>query len=336
MASGAGSTKILDTVMKNLMCHGDVATGTIPGPLSGGISTSPTGTDTVSAANFAFVSEMCQCVYQAHTTIYANISKTATTAELITQLGKEFTSGETGALSMGIPKGQDLLRRCFFSTRTSYKLTVDNNFFLTASPFQLIFHLNAVASIVAAMYLVSTSTHMFRNGKQTTWLDIFKSSGTAIVLGIANFTLGVVCCFYSKASDASMWTWLSLEIVLFLAMLALVYFTMMEFKETEKAKNYLYNIKNKITRKDNIQVVQRVAFWIQYIVSAPALVLLYDSLTHQRATSYLLGRSIFVIGIAAMAAGTDMFTLFYEKISAKLAKDGGMETFVRLTNDNLR
>ncbi len=35
MASGAGSTKILDTVMKNLMCHGDVATGTIPGPLPG-------------------------------------------------------------------------------------------------------------------------------------------------------------------------------------------------------------------------------------------------------------------------------------------------------------
>ncbi len=341
MASGAGSTKILDTVMKNLMCHGDVPTGTIPGPLPGGISTSPTGSDTVSAANFAYVSEMCHCVYQAHITYYTNASKTATTTDLISQIGKEFTTGEVGATPFNIPKGQDLLRRCFFSTRTSYKLSVDKTFFLAASPYQLIMHLNAAASIIAAMYLLSSSDHMWRQNNENAvmnWKGVFtlKSTMGAVFLGMLNLGLGLTCLIVSKTSDQAMGLWLGMDIALFLAMVALIYFTMTDFAHTKGSKSTMLWLKAKITHKDNILVIQRVGFWIQYLVSAPALVLLYDSMTHQRASSYLLGRSIFVIGLAGLAAGTDMFTLFYEKISAKLAKDGDMQNFASLTNDNLR
>lgn len=94
MAAGTGSTTILDAVMKLLMCHGDVSTGTLPGPLQGGVSTVTTGSDTILSPSFQFASEMCQCVYQQHKDVYANMSKTAITAELVDKLGNEFVNGK--------------------------------------------------------------------------------------------------------------------------------------------------------------------------------------------------------------------------------------------------
>lgn len=94
MSTGNGSTVILDSVMKNLMCHGDVPNSALPGPLQGGINGYTSGSDTILTSTFQFASEMCQCVYQQHKDVYANISKTATTAELVAQLGDEFTIGK--------------------------------------------------------------------------------------------------------------------------------------------------------------------------------------------------------------------------------------------------
>ena len=70
----------------------------------------------------------------------------------------------------------------------------------------------------------------------------------------------------------------------------------------------------------NIHVVQRAMFWLQYALTMPAIVLLHDTVLQQRVEEYLLVRLLLSISITMLAAGYDLLCMFNENV----AKDGGL------------
>lgn len=232
--------------------------------------------------------------------------------------------GEAAALAFGVPKGQDLLRKCFFPTRPSYKIMVDKQSFLDVSPYMLIMNINAIAGMVAAMYLISAPGYQTNHGNSLKAIisNITGRWAVGLVLGAMNLALGITCLVFSNPSTGSLWFWLSMDIVIFLIMAFLIVFTMADFTEGSKYHKY------RTVLHTNIRVIQRVGFWVQYFCVAPAIVLLYDVMTHQRATSYITSRFLFTVGLVFMGAATDMLTLFNEQLA--------LSEFSKTSLDNLR
>lgn len=67
----------------------------------------------------------------------------------------------------------------------------------------------------------------------------------------------------------------------------------------------------------NTHCVQRASFWLQYVLTMPVLVLMYDSILQQRVTEYLWTRLLLSTGIAIVAAACDMLCIFYNQLPAR-------------------
>ena len=91
----AASTILLDTVMAIMTCRIG---------------------DAVVSQNFAFTSELCQCMHQQHMGVYLGASSTVDTPAKALQLGMEYSGRETG--SFNIPKVPRLIE--FFCFNGGY------------------------------------------------------------------------------------------------------------------------------------------------------------------------------------------------------------------------
>ena len=323
MSTGAGSTAILDLVMRSMLCHGNLPASIGTGPLKGGLNGVVKGTDYYGDMSFWFASDLCQCVQRQHTKFYANVSKSATTADLVLQLGGQFTSGIVTTGLAKIPEGQDLMRACLFGTRATQMTRVDDTHALTVSPYMLIVHVNIVAGVVACLYLMAaswTGTEEARNNASF-WGIVslgFGDKVVCVVLAAVNLALGVAATVISAPPDSigAKSIWPILQGIMFITTSVCVGVISMGEKSLSFGNNGSSKIKqNMIVHQENIRVWQRMVFWMQFLCTAPAILLLHDAMAQQRDEVYLTHRLIFLFGIIALAAGSDMVAMFYENMS---------------------
>jgi hypothetical protein len=286
--------------MMLLRCHGNVSTGTGT-PLVGGI-TGATATDLpVFGSGFDYSAPICSCVYDLHTTFYhrAYTSGSVTNA-LVKRLGNRFLGSPDATAEddtlFNITKGVDLLHSCIFAHRSAQIIVSDADHVLAVSPYMTVMYINAIASIACCFYIVcSRKPH---NGAVYGFM-----LGLAVVMTV----FGAVGVIVSRESLLPFFMAGATHLIILGAVCALLFFAW----PGSQAGTY-----NQLTLMQNTMDRQRLVFWLQYILTLPAIVLLCDAMLQQKVEEYLSGRVALSVAIGFLAFGTDALFTCVERMDA--------------------
>ena len=269
---------ILGDVMRKMRCHGNHAdqTQTL---LAGGIP-GAVGTDKL-AGTFQFSAEACACMHRCHTEVFTN------------RFLSILTNPSTDLPGLLESYRQDVMRKCLFSKRPPHYMTVVYDCFLSVSPYMVVLYSGTVAGIFSALYLTVQGPNDLTVWKVATAFIIF-----------VNVVLGIVGVSIFTSSGYTIAPIILLEIVSFIIVVYLA-----SRIQRESSTGTMSGISK------NIQMMQRVAFWVQYTLTLPGIVLLYDSMQQQRSYEYLVGRVLSTIGIGFLATGCDTLCITVEKMA---------------------
>ena len=103
---------------------------------------------------------------------------------------------------------------------------------------------------------------------------------------------------------------------------------------TSKAREKLHTMYT--ASADNIAVVQRMAFWLQYALTLPGLVMLHDQVQQQRDGVLLQYRVLYSIGIVLLAAAHDCLHMFSDKVNGMLQQQPSTGSSSNSNADKLR
>ena len=155
----AGSTLVLDDVMRKMRCHGNKETAVVT-PLTGGISNA-NAVSMMMNQFFEFSSPMCLCVYEKHKFVYEPLYLTKTSHAELVELGALYTSGTIAAGTVpGMPadaKVKNLARECYMplqQNKPAEILSLLDPCVLAVSPFAVAAYCNTIASMFATLYLM--------------------------------------------------------------------------------------------------------------------------------------------------------------------------------------
>jgi hypothetical protein len=306
------STIMLDAVMKAMMCHGTNPRNTettTTFPITGGISNALVATDSETGGSFKFASEACRCVYDHHMTVF-NANFLASTPDY-DQLSQNYlTSGE------GISGGLPLMKQCLFGKKTTHWFSVEEGCWISMSPFNVVLYTNIIAGIFGALYIVDASTEAAMQQHSDAALSkmIRNFVGGNMMFSffvLLNFALGLSGILIAHASTGSK----AALILVFSACLVIVTLFYVSLKMntssssskdgvTKKFRNYIFH---------NVVDLQRMCFWIQYIVTLPGLILFHDAMNQQRSYDFISSRLLTSFGIGFLGIGYDCICMFHEK-----------------------
>lgn len=299
--SNTESTAIRNKAMMLLRCHGNVSTGTGT-PLVGGI-TGATATDIpVFGSGFDYSAPICSCVYNLHTTFYhrAYTSGSVTNA-LVKRLGNRFLGSPDATAEddtlFNITKGVDLLHSCIFAHRSAQIIVSDADHVLSVSPYMTVMYINAIASIACCYYIVCS--RKFHG--EVVYSLIF-------LLAVVMTAFGAAGVFISHESIGAFLMAGAAHVMILGIVAVLLY----RARPSSQPGN---NIHDKI-HKENTMDRQRLVFWLQYILTLPAIVLLCDAMLQQKVEEYLSGRVALSVAIGFLAFGTDALFTCVERMDA--------------------
>lgn len=363
------STQILDAVMRKMRCHGNKKDA-LETPLQGGISGALPQSTSGMAQTFRFSSSACSCVYDYHTYVFeSNYVTNPKTLDEIKELGLAYTTTGLNLTRVGSNTPADpLMKQCFFSKRMPHSIELVPDCFPSVSPYMVVLYINTIAGIFGAMYLVSGGENA-RSGERSMvvmWKqDVVKwmrHPMATVFFVVLNVGLGVAGVILSSGDGSAG----SIVAVCMVEGLALVYAMGMTWYMSHQADEIvpapiqesivlgekklvpMSSSKSEKAFKDaiyeNVNVIQRMSFWFQYIVTLPGIVVLHDVMQQQRIQEYMLARVAFALGIGFLAAGSDMLCLFNDKVMDNLAmvaenkEDGAKfrKKVMAKTDDNIR
>lgn len=283
--------EILSNVMRKMRCHGNYADQTET-PLAGGIP-GAVGTDVVSET-FQFSAETCACMHECHTKVF--------TLRYLSVL----TNPSINLPALLQSYRQDVMRKCLFNKRPPHYMTVDRSCFLSVSPYMVVLYANTVAGIFSALYLM----------KQESSPSVMWRLATAFAI-LVNTIVGIIGVVFSSHSASTIASIILLEAV---SLVVVAFLVSRIQRESDGGTQSLSNTRVTAIKlrniKKNILMMQRMAFWVQYTLTLPGIVLLYDSMQQQRSYEYLVGRVLSAMGIGFLATGCDILCITVKKISS--------------------
>lgn len=298
--SSVESTAIRNKAMMLLRCHGNVSTGTGT-PLVGGITGATASDATVTIIGFDYSAPICSCVHNLHTTFYhrAYTSGSVTNA-LVKRLGDRFLGSpdatEADDTLFNITKGVDLLHSCIFAHRSAQIIVSDADHVLSVSPYMTVMYINGIASIACCFYIVcSRKPH----DGMTYWF--------MLGLAVAMTVFGGVGVFLSMENLLPFLMAGAAHLIILGAVCVLQFFA---WPGSQKGTS------EKDTLRQNTMDRQRLVFWLQYILTLPAIVLLCDAMQQHKVEEYVSGRVALSVAIGFLAFGTDALFTCAERMGA--------------------
>jgi hypothetical protein len=314
-ARNAKSVALLDNVMLNLNCHAGPTSGGATGALPGGLSVAPTSLDPVSSTSFEFASHLCMCVYKKHNPaqtgnvgFHYEILNAAAEADF-----KDFVT--TYVRQLGI--------ECGMGTRATHTIEVGYDGFLSVSPFLIVVYVNGLAVMFSVLYMITGNAVVAKKkedkasreeGKDGstittnawTWIENFTSNKIYVVIVMAVVSAVFLVLIIALSKDPSDGEKVLVSVFFIVALIIagslVIWGWNTKSKDDEKTATSIPG--------EDVMVTQRMAFWIQYIFTAPLVVMAGDVIAQQRFNDFLIPRFLFSIALVLLAMGYDGIYLF--------------------------
>lgn len=299
---------------------------------------------------FSNSSFQCPCAIQYHNSIYKPkleaiiADSTLTTAEdkanAIRAWGEEYS--EKGVKD-DFPS---LMQMCFFSYRPAQWMEVDSSCWSEVVPYAMIMYVNTISGFFAGLYFVvywgksNGKSDVSGNGKMLRYAAL-------AFFGVVNMLMGlwaIIVAFQSQDDGKTNGPALGMYITAYILTLAVVLWAIYSILENmfspsppssaaiavvedkgqqqkkqlkeqlkESAKAWYLMAQNAL-RIENGYVIMRMLFWVQYILCAPVLLLLYDGLHHtSRFSINAWSRLLMTLGLGFVAFGFDICLAIHEK-----------------------
>lgn len=230
-----------------------------------------------------------------------------------------------------------LLPLCFFGQRLPHSLRLTGNstssstgrHLLSVSPLLTTLWVNAIAAIFAGLYFVTSkgaAASTLGEDPTTKALASPTGQGHSVWPGVIAWLLlaGIVSSVFTSLNNSSTTVaqlssitvlWLTVVIVMITVRVGTTTngepdaAAAAAGKQQSGAGKLVTSAKDILQRSVGIAVrmgrVQRLAFWVQHLLTLPVLVLLQDAAQQQRLVSYLISRVFTTVAVCLLAASLD-------------------------------
>jgi hypothetical protein len=217
-----------------------------------------------------------------------------------------------------------------FGKKTTHWFSVEEGCWISMSPFNVVLYTNIIAGIFGALYIVDASTEAVSQPSSaalSTSQMIYNFVGSNIMFSIFvlfNFAFGLSGILIAHANTGSR---IAL-IFVFSACLVIVTLFYMSLKMNTSSSSSTDGMTKRFRKYifDNVVDLQRMCFWIQYIVTLPGLILFHDAMNQQRSFDFISSRLLTSFGIGFLGIGYDCICMFQEKMSKNSAASADIKS----------